>query len=141
MSRIDDVTKELSLLHLQIKHDLEQAEAMIRKAIAEDPENPAYLDSLGWVLFKRGKPQEALPPLEKAAESETVDATILDHLGDVYFKLHDLKKAQAAWKRAEEVAASSKPPDRRLDDIRRKLTSLKELDPDLTGAPGNETNP
>ena len=41
---------------------------MIRKALQEDPDSFAYLDSLGWVLFKRGKVKEALEPLKKAAE-------------------------------------------------------------------------
>ena len=43
---------------------------MIRKALQEKPTNSAYLDSLGWVLFKRGKVKEALEPLEKAEEKE-----------------------------------------------------------------------
>ena len=41
---------------------------MIQKALQEEPENSAYLDSMGWVLFKRGKLKEALEPLKKAAE-------------------------------------------------------------------------
>ena len=63
---------------------------MIRKALLEDKENQAYLDSLGWVLFKRGRAKDALEPLKKAAEimkEETAarnlnpDSTILEHLG------------------------------------------------------------
>jgi tetratricopeptide (TPR) repeat protein len=135
------VNNDLGYLYADRGKNLEQAEAMIRKAVAEEPDNPAYLDSLGWVLFKRGRIQEALPPLEKAAASETVDATILDHLGDVHFKLKDLKKAQVAWKRAEQAAAAAKPPDKKLEEIRKKLAALKDLDPDLTGAAGERANP
>lgn len=135
------INNDLGYLYADQGKKLDQAEAMIRKAIAEEPENPAYLDSLGWVLFKQGKAQEALPPLEKAAAAETVDATILDHLGDIYFKLKELKKAETSWKKAEQIAGSSTPPDRRLAEIRRKLTSLKELDPDLTGAAGDDKLP
>lgn len=135
------VNNDLGYLYADRGKKLEQAETMIRKAIAEEPENPAYLDSLGWVLFRLGRLQEALAPLEKAAESDAVDATILDHLGDVYFKLKELKKAEAAWKKAAEIAESSKPPDRRLGEIRRKLTSLKELDPGLTGDAAGEGSP
>jgi tetratricopeptide (TPR) repeat protein len=135
------VNNDLGYLYADRGKKLEQAEAMIRKAIAEDPENPAYLDSLGWVLFKLGRHEEALPPLEKAAASDSADTTILDHLGDVYFKLKDLKKAEEAWKKAEQFAESAKPPDKKLPEIRKKLASLRELDPDLTGAPDDKPNP
>jgi tetratricopeptide (TPR) repeat protein len=135
------INNDLGYLYADRGKNLEQAEAMIRKAVAEEPDNPAYLDSLGWVLFKQGRIQEALPPLEKAAASETADATILDHLGDVYFKLKQLKKAREAWAKAEQIAASAKPPDKRLEEIRKKLAALKDLDPDLTGAKDDQANP
>ena len=93
---------DLGYLYAEQGKNLEKAEAMVRKALQEDTENQAYLDSLGWVLFKRGKAKEALEPLIKAAEimkedaaaeKTNPDATILEHLGDVYFHLHDLRKA------------------------------------------------
>ena len=93
---------DLGYLYAEQGKQLEKAEAMIRKALQEDAESRAYLDSLGWVLFKRGRAKEALEPLEKAAEKmredaaqdgSNPDATILEHLGDVYFQLHDLRKA------------------------------------------------
>jgi Flp pilus assembly protein TadD len=45
---------------------LPRAEALIRKALAASPDNPAFLDSLGWVLFRRGDIPAALPQLERA---------------------------------------------------------------------------
>ena len=100
---------DLGYLYAEQGKNLEKAESMIRKALLEDPESFAYLDSLGWVLFKRGKVKEALEPLKKAAEqmkSETErrgaspDATILEHLGDVYFQLQQLDQANDAWRQA-----------------------------------------
>jgi Flp pilus assembly protein TadD len=77
---------------------------MIQKAVDLEPENEAYLDSLGWVLFKLGRPQEALPWLEKAAKlSERPDATIEDHLGDVLAALHRWTEARVAWRRSLEL--------------------------------------
>ena len=74
---------------------------MIRKALAAEPENGAYLDSLGWVLFKLGKPEEALPPLEQATKMNMgSDATVWDHLGDVFLKLMRTEKAIEAWQTA-----------------------------------------
>ena len=109
---------------------------MIRKAVQEEPERPAYLDSLGWVLFKRGKVKEALEPLQKAVDLQKreekkgaapPDATIREHLGDVFLHLKDVEKAREIWREAEEIAAKAVPPDKRLPEIRKKLDSLKQL--------------
>jgi tetratricopeptide (TPR) repeat protein len=129
---------DLGYLYAEQGKNLEKAEAMIRKALLDEPGNPAYLDSLGWVLFKRGKAKEALEPLTKAAEKKkeaadqegsAPDATILEHLGDVYFHLHDLRKAGDAWHEAAKFAAEAVPPDRRLPEIRKKIDSLEKLGP------------
>ena len=102
---------------------------MIRKAIQEEPENPAYLDSLGWVLFKRGKAKEARGATWRrpSRSPAATDATIHEHLGDVYFQLQQPAKAKAAWKAAEAVAAKATPADKRLPEIRKKLESLEKL--------------
>ena len=110
---------DLGYLYAEQGKNLEKAESMIRKALQEDPDSFAYLDSLGWVLFKRGKVKEALEPLKKAAEqmkSETErrgaspDATILEHLGDVYFQLQQLDQASDAWRQAAKAAAAPSRP-------------------------------
>ena len=129
---------DLGYLYAEQGKNLEKAESMIRKALQEDPESFAYLDSLGWVLFKRGKVKEALEPLKKAAEqmkSEMErqgvgpDATILEHLGDVYFQLQQLDKAEDSWRQAAKAAAEAVPPDKRLAEIRKKIESLEKLGP------------
>ena len=108
--------------------NLEQAEKMIRKAVAAEPDNAAYIDSLGWVLFKLGKAEEALPHLEKAATMEGGgDATIWDHLGDVYDRLGKSAKASQAWRKALEEAREATRPDKaligRLEDKLKKVES------------------
>jgi Flp pilus assembly protein TadD len=120
------VNNDLGYLYADRGQKLEQAEAMIRKALEEEPENGSYLDSLGWVLYRRGKFQEALEPLEKAAKAQASDATILDHLGDVYFRLQEQAKARTAWEKAESLMSKSVPPDKKLPDVRRKLDALKQ---------------
>lgn len=126
------VNNDLGYLYAEQGKDLEKAESMIRKALQEDADNSAYLDSLGWVLFKRGKAREAVVPLEKAVKQvgEMVsgsDATIFEHLGDVYFQIGEIAKAKSAWKSAEKTASKSNPPDKRLPEIRKKLESLEKL--------------
>ncbi|MFO0953513.1 MAG: tetratricopeptide repeat protein [Isosphaeraceae bacterium] len=125
------VNNDLGYLYADQGKNLEKAEAMIRKAVSEEPDYSAYLDSLGWVLFKRGKVKEALEPLEKAVkkleETSGTDSTIWEHLGDVYFQLKDASKARNAWEAARKAAAKSNPPDKRLTEIQKKLESLDKL--------------
>jgi Tfp pilus assembly protein PilF len=132
---------DLGYLYAEQGKNLEKAEVMIRKALQEEAENSAYLDSLGWVLFKRGKVKEAVEPLEKAvqklSEVSSSDATIFEHLGDVYFQLKENGKAKTAWKSAEKAALKSTPPDKRLPEIRKKLDALDKLGPVPKPSTGN----
>jgi len=130
------VNNDLGYLYADQGKNLDKAETMIRKAVQEEPDRAAYLDSLGWVLFKRGKAKEALDPLLKAVELQKIeekkgiaspDATIREHLGDVYLQLKEVDKARQMWEEAEQIAAKVVPPDRRLAEIRKKLASLKAL--------------
>jgi tetratricopeptide (TPR) repeat protein len=134
------VNNDLGYLYADQGKNLEKAEAMIRKAVQEEPDNSAYLDSLGWVLFKRGKVKEAVEPLEKAVqkmgETAGTDATVLEHLGDVYFQLQEVVKAKSSWQSAEKAALKATPPDKRLPEIRKKLGSLEKLGQDPRPATG-----
>ena len=66
---------------------LDEATAMIQQAVTQEPNNGAYLDSLGWAYYKQNKLTEAEENLRKASERQRHDPTILGHLGDVYAKL------------------------------------------------------
>lgn len=98
---------------------VEEGLALVRRALALDPHNGAYLDSLGWGLFRLGRAAEAREPLERAAADFPFDATVLDHLGEVYRKLGDTAKARDAWKRALDADPDDPAP------IRRKLDSVR----------------
>ena len=82
---------------------LQRAHRMIRQAVEEDPQNAAYRDSLGWVLYRLGRPEEALVELEKAAADGEPDPVILDHLGDVYHATNQPQKATASIDRLEQI--------------------------------------
>ena len=76
---------------------LSEAQGLIQKALDRDPNNGAYLDSLGWVQFRLGKLPEAEQTLRRALERYPRDPTIHDHLGDVYARQGRFKEAIVQW--------------------------------------------
>ena len=64
--------------------NLEQAMELITRALAQKPDDGAFLDSLGWVYYRLGRLSEARNQLERAASLTGGDAVVLEHLGDVY---------------------------------------------------------
>lgn len=125
--------------------NLDEAERLIRKAIDlhrqqrrtgavgpdDDRDHAAYLDSLGWVLFRRGQLDEARAWLEKAAAlpDGNDDPEVWNHLGDVYFRQEQQGKAAAAWKKAAGLYETNRR--RKADDKYRELKQkLKLLEPE-----------
>ena len=93
---------------------LEKARELIEKAVKAEPKNAAYLDSMAWVLFKLNQPAEALPYALKAAElSEQPDATVCDHIGDIYAALKQPEKAREFWRKSLSLEPN--------EEIRKKL--------------------
>lgn len=83
--------------------NLDEAFALIEKAVALSPQSGAIIDSLGWAYYQRGEYEEALPHLENAASLEPGDPTVTDHLGDVYWRLGRETEARFQWTRALEL--------------------------------------
>jgi tetratricopeptide (TPR) repeat protein len=120
-------------------HDknLDEAEKMIRKALDEDrkqrkehPEygldedkdNAAYLDSMGWVLFKQKKYPEAKKYLlEAVKDPEGQHIEIMDHLGDVHMALGEKADAISTWKKALQVETTSNREKQRKALVEKKL--------------------
>ena len=92
----------LGYLWTEQGENLADAEKFIRRALAIEPDNPAYLDSLGWVLYQQGRYHEALDPLQRASQlaASEPDSTIEEHLGDVLDKLGRRNEAVKAWEKA-----------------------------------------
>jgi tetratricopeptide (TPR) repeat protein len=80
--------------------ELEYALKLIKKALTLDPENGYFLDTIGWVEFKRKNFKNSVFYLEKATSILPNSAEVLDHLGDCYFKLGRKKEAIYQWERA-----------------------------------------
>jgi tetratricopeptide (TPR) repeat protein len=107
--------------------DLDKSErAKIREAAGTDADddraNPAYLDSLGWVLFKKKQFEEAKKYLIEASQQEDGQhVEILDHLAQVHMALGEKAQAIAVWKKALEVENITKRDNARKEVVRKKL--------------------
>ena len=81
--------------------NLDEAETMIRRALQSEPNNTSYLDSLGWVEFRKGQYDRALDNLLRAAKTaEREDPVVFEHIGDTYLKLNRTREALEAWQKA-----------------------------------------
>ena len=98
--------------------NLDEAVLFTKKAVELDPENAAYIDSLGWAYFKKGMTQKALEELKKAASIAKEDPAIREHLGDAYFEEGLPDKARIQWEKALELDPGKK-------NIRKKIQLLK----------------
>ncbi len=76
---------------------LSEAVEHLKRALAVQPRNGYFLDSLGWVYFKKGEPEKALTQIKKALIYAPPDPILYDHLGDVHFELQNYQEARKAW--------------------------------------------
>lgn len=106
---------------------LEEALSLSQRAVAEDPGNGAYLDSLGWAYFKQSRMPEAQKYLEQAVARDAHDPTILEHLGDVYARLGQIERAAGYWERAQSAWQKSLPVDYEEDKVAQLDKKLKNL--------------
>jgi tetratricopeptide (TPR) repeat protein len=140
----DDATAHNDLGYMMADQgkDLAEAENLIRRAIELDrrhkhqeanlgpddnQDNAAFVDSLGWVLFRRGKLQDALHELQRATIlPEGDDPVIWDHLGDVYFRLKNQAKARDSWSKSISLYENEKRRklDNQYQQLKRKLKLL-----------------
>ncbi len=107
---------------------LDEAEALVQKALKEDPYNGAYLDSLGWIYFKENKLTASESTLRKAVERERHDATIHSHLGDLYAKMGRSELAAAEWEKSLGEWRRSLPADMEADkvaELEKKISQSK----------------
>jgi tetratricopeptide (TPR) repeat protein len=98
--------------------NLEEALGLIQRAVKLDPNNGAYLDSLGWVLFKLGRYDEALVQMRRAVEYMKDDATVLDHLAEVLLKLGKTDEAVSILRQATKLEPDNKDISGRLQQLK-----------------------
>ena len=103
---------------------LEEAEKLVARAVQLRPENGYFLDSLGWVYFKKGDFVRAISALEKADVLSGPEPTILEHLGDVYRSVQRPTDAAAAYRRALKAV----DPDAVVGEPAHRLTLEKKIE-------------
>ncbi|MFQ5463060.1 MAG: tetratricopeptide repeat protein [Phycisphaerae bacterium] len=102
---------------------LDEAEPRIRFAVARNPGQGAYLDTFGWLMYKKGEFQEAKKWLLRArAFQQSGDAVIFDHLGDACWRLGQAQEATEHWKAALEKLKETEddalsPDEKRVRDV------------------------
>lgn len=90
----------LGYMWAEAGRNLEEALALVERAVALEPDNGAYVDSLGWTLFRLGRYEGARQLLERAARLVPGDAIISEHLGDVYLAVDRPAEARVHYERA-----------------------------------------
>lgn len=99
--------------------ELAESESLIRKALAIEPANGYYVDSLGWVLYQKGDYARAAVELERAVRlTKQRDALILEHLGDAYVKL-------GRWRDARRIYSQSRTLDPTRSVLADKLADVE----------------
>lgn len=96
--------------------DYEEALGYIERALALSPEQPAILDSMGWVLFKLGRAEEALDYLQRAFAGQE-DAEIAAHLAEVLAALGREGEAREIWQKG----AGLDPDNRAIQRLREQF--------------------
>jgi tetratricopeptide (TPR) repeat protein len=107
---------------------LQEAQDLVNRAVRIEPNNYAFLDSLGWVYYRLNRLDEAERHLTRSLQLMSKDPTIHDHLGDVYFKEGKLKEAISQWQSSLKEWNASSPADIEPDEVaklQRKLDGAR----------------
>ncbi|MFQ5483188.1 MAG: tetratricopeptide repeat protein [Nitrospinaceae bacterium] len=109
--------------------NLDEAVNHLQKALSVQPRNGYFLDSLGWIYFKKGNFVEALRQIKRAMIYTSPDPVLYDHLGDVHFSMKNFPEARKAWKTSLALAMkkqddpNSEVPD--PEELQRKIQKTK----------------
>jgi tetratricopeptide (TPR) repeat protein len=117
-----------SMIDQRIK--LDEALAMVKKAVELKPNDGYIVDSLGWAYYQLGDFEEAVKHLERAVELKPADPTINDHLGDAYWRVGRTLEAKFQWQHAKD----NKPEPEPLKAIEDKLANGLKTDPPVKPA-------
>ncbi len=96
--------------------NLNQAFEYVTRALSHEPENGAYIDTLGWVYFMQKEYVKALKEIERASKIMPSDPTILEHLGDIKAATGKTKEAIGHWKESLALSPTKNPAAKKLAD-------------------------
>ncbi|MCX6274579.1 MAG: tetratricopeptide repeat protein [Bacteroidetes bacterium] len=96
---------------------MDKAELMSKESNALEPDQGSYEDTYGWIMYKQGKYSEAKIWIEKSlSHGSDKSATVLEHYGDILYKLGDTNKAYEYWQKAKNAGEGySEFLDRKLE--------------------------
>jgi tetratricopeptide (TPR) repeat protein len=112
----------LAFTYADSNNNLEEAEKLVRRALEIEPNDGYILDTMGWILFKRGNFPESIKMLEAAYKNQPNESIIAEHLGDAYNKHQLTEKARQMYQKA----AESEVDDKKVHQIREKITALDQ---------------
>jgi tetratricopeptide (TPR) repeat protein len=101
--------------------NLDEAERLIRAALRAKPNSGQIIDSLGWVLYKKGQYDKAVPELERAHHIMPQDGTVAEHLGDAYVQQKRYRDALHIYRRALAMDNSNQAA------LHKKINKLENL--------------
>jgi tetratricopeptide (TPR) repeat protein len=102
--------------------NLNEAEKMARGALAVDAKDGYIMDTLGWILYKQGRFNEAVKVLEAAYKHQSSVSIIAEHLGDAYYRHQMVEKAKKMYMKAAELESDTK----KVETIRAKITAIEK---------------
>lgn len=103
---------------------LDEAVEMIQRALQTDPNNGAFLDTLGWIEYRQGKYEQSLNDLLRAVKSMAHDdAVVFEHLGDTYLKLSRVPQALEAWEKAKALDPKNKNLAEKIENTKTKANN------------------
>jgi tetratricopeptide (TPR) repeat protein len=118
-----DACNYLGYMWTEHNMHLSEAEEMIKRALQSEPNNGAYLDSLGWLEFRQGKFEQAQADLVRAGQNMSHDdPVVFDHLGDTYLKLNRVPQALESWQKALNLDPKNKKLAEKVDNAKTKMS-------------------
>ncbi len=113
-----DAYNYLGFMYAEKNINLNEALDLVEKSLSYEPNNGAFLDSLGWVYYRMGRFEDALLQLQRATQLIKNDATVYEHLGDVYRQMGNSAGALQQYEKAAEL-------DPKNTDIFNKMDAIK----------------
>lgn len=110
----------LAFTWAELGKNMDEAEKLARRAVTLDPEDGYILDTLGWILLKRGNKKEALKFLEAAFKFQPSVSIIAEHLGDIYRELSMVEKAKGMYKKAVNLESDKK----KMKELEEKILAI-----------------
>jgi len=104
---------------------LQESLDMINKALEKEPNNGAYLDSLGWVYYRLGRLPEAEETIRHALDFVPLDPSIHDHMGDILMKQSRVKEAIAQWEASLKEWETSSPAEQEPAEVAKVKNKLE----------------